>query len=71
MARALAGECEAVVFYRIDRLSREEADFHPMLAALRRAGVHCDSPANPNDGSPEADLIWSISAALEIGRAHV
>jgi DNA invertase Pin-like site-specific DNA recombinase len=64
MERALAGECEGVVFYRIDRLSREEADFHPMLAALRRAGIHCDSPANPNDGSPEAQLIWSISAAL-------
>lgn len=64
MARALAGECDAVVFYRIDRLSREEADFHPMLAALRRAGVHCDCPNNPNDGSAESDLIWSISAAL-------
>ncbi|MBN1459650.1 MAG: recombinase family protein [Armatimonadetes bacterium] len=64
MARALAGECDAVVFYRIDRLSREEADFHPMLAALRRAGIHCDSPSNPNDGSAESDLIWSISAAL-------
>lgn len=64
MARALGGECDAVVFYRIDRLSREEADFHPMLAALRRAGVVCDSPSNPNDGSPESDLIWSISAAL-------
>ena len=35
-----------------------------MLAALRRAGVVCDSPSNPNDGSPESDLIWSISAAL-------
>lgn len=64
LSRALAGECEAVVFYRIDRLSREEEDFHAALAALKRAGVHCDSPSNPNDGSPEAQLIWSISAAL-------
>jgi site-specific DNA recombinase len=64
MARALAGECDAVVFYRIDRLSREEEDFHAVLAALQRAGVVCDSPGNPNDGSPEASLIWSISAAL-------
>lgn len=64
MTRALSGECDVVVFYRIDRLSREEADFHPMLASLRRAGVHCDSPSNPNDGSAESDLIWSISAAL-------
>jgi site-specific DNA recombinase len=64
MTRALAGECDVVVFYRVDRLSREEADFHPMLATLRRAGIHCDSPSNPNDGSPESDLIWSISAAL-------
>lgn len=64
MARALAGECEVVVFYRIDRLSREEEDFHPMLAALRRAGIHCDSPSNPNDGSAESELIWSISTAL-------
>ena len=64
MARALAGECDAVVFYRIDRLSREEEDFHAVLAALQRAGVVCDSPGNSNDGSPEASLIWSISAAL-------
>ena len=64
LGRALAGECDAVVFYRIDRLSREEADLHAMLAALQRAGVICDSPGNPNDGSPEASLLWSISAAL-------
>ena len=64
MARALAGECDAVVFYRIDRLSREEEDLHAMLAALQRAGVVCDSPGNPNDGSPESALLWSISAAL-------
>ena len=64
LGRALAGECDAVVFYRIDRLSREEADLHAMLAALQRAGVVCDSPGNPNDGSPEASLLWSISAAL-------
>ena len=31
MTRALAGECDVVLFYRIDRLSREEADFHPMV----------------------------------------
>lgn len=61
---ALAGGCEVVVFYRIDRLSREEADFHAILATLTRAGIHCDSVGNPNDGSPESGLIWSISAAL-------
>lgn len=64
MGRALAGECDAVVLYRIDRLCREKEDFHAPLAALQRAGVHCDSPSNPNDGSPESALISSISAAL-------
>ncbi|MCL5942128.1 MAG: recombinase family protein [Actinobacteria bacterium] len=61
---ALAGACDVVLFYRIDRLAREEADFHAILATLTRAGIHCDSPGNPNDGSPESALIWSISAAL-------
>ncbi len=61
---ALAGGCDVVLFYKIDRLAREEEDFHAILAALRRAGIHCDSPGNPNDGSAESALIWSISAAL-------
>lgn len=61
---ALAGGCDVVLFYKIDRLAREEEDFHAILAALRRSGIHCDSPGNPNDGSPESALIWSISAAL-------
>jgi DNA invertase Pin-like site-specific DNA recombinase len=64
LLRALAGECAAVVFYRVDRLAREEEDFHAILAALQRAGIHCDSVTNPNDGSPESALLWSISAAL-------
>ncbi|MHB1344181.1 MAG: recombinase family protein [Thermoleophilia bacterium] len=61
---ALAGGCDVVLFHKIDRLAREEEDFHAILAALRRAGIHCDSPGNPNDGSAESALIWSISAAL-------
>ncbi|MHB8867493.1 MAG: recombinase family protein [Thermoleophilia bacterium] len=61
---ALAGGCDVVLFYKIDRLAREEEDFHAILAALRRSGIHCDSPGNPNDGSAESALIWSISAAL-------
>lgn len=61
---ATGGAADVVVFYRIDRLSREERDFHAILATLQRAGVHCDSVGNPNDGSPESGLIWSISAAL-------
>lgn len=61
---ALAGGCDVVLFYKIDRLAREEEDFHAILATLHRAGIHCDSPGNPNDGSPESALIWSISAAL-------
>ncbi|MHB8869583.1 MAG: recombinase family protein [Thermoleophilia bacterium] len=55
---ALAGGCDVVLFYKIDRLAREEEDFHAILAALRRAGIHCDSPGNPNDGSPESALSW-------------
>jgi DNA invertase Pin-like site-specific DNA recombinase len=61
---ATKAACDAVVFYRIDRLSREEADFHAILASLRRAGIHVDSVGNPNDGSAESALLWSISAAL-------
>ena len=36
MARALAGECDAVVFYRIDRLSHKGADFHSTMTSLKR-----------------------------------
>jgi DNA invertase Pin-like site-specific DNA recombinase len=61
---ATKATCDAVVFYRIDRLSREEADFHAILASLRRAGIHVDSVGNPNDGTAESALLWSISAAL-------
>ncbi|MCL5736952.1 MAG: recombinase family protein [Actinobacteria bacterium] len=64
LEEALSGHADVVVFYRIDRLAREEEDFHALLGVLQRAGIHCDSVGNPNDGTAESALLWSISAAL-------
>jgi len=36
MARDLAGVCDAVVFYPIDHLSREDADFHSTMKSPKR-----------------------------------
>ena len=64
LARAQDGEFDAVVFYRIDRLSREPAHHYAILAALKEAGVTVDSVGMPTDGTPENAFMWDLSAAL-------
>ena len=62
--RAQDRDCDAVVFYRIDRLSREPAHHYAILASLREAGVHVDSVGLPADDTPEGAFMWDLSAAL-------
>ena len=57
-------ECDMVVVYRVDRLSREPADYYAITAMLREAGVGIDAAAQPKDPSPESDLLWDLSAVL-------
>ncbi|MCX8033628.1 MAG: recombinase family protein [Thermoleophilia bacterium] len=64
LRRAQDGECDAVVFYRIDRLSREPAHHYAILASLREAGVKVDSVGMPADETPEGQFMWDLSAAL-------
>ena len=64
LRRAQDGECEAVVFYRIDRLSREPAHHYAILTSLREAGVRVDSVGLPADDTPEGAFMWDLSAAL-------
>lgn len=64
LAGAQDGAFDAVVFYRIDRLSREPAHHYAILAALEEAGVQVDSVGLPADGSPESGFMWDLSAAL-------
>lgn len=62
--RAQDGECDVVVFYRIDRLSREPMHHYAILHALREAGVGVDSVGLPADGTAEGEFMWDLSAAL-------
>ena len=64
LRRAQDRDCDAVVFYRIDRLSREPAHHYAILASLREAGVHVDSVGLPADDTPEGAFMWDLSAAL-------
>jgi site-specific DNA recombinase len=64
LRRAQDGEFQAVVFYRIDRLSREPMHHYAILAALKEAGVAVDSVGQPADDSPESGFMWDLSAAL-------
>src|SRR5690606_7639563 len=59
-----AGECDTVVVYRVDRLSREPADYYAITAMLREAGVAIDAAAQPKEASPEGELLWDLSAIL-------
>jgi DNA invertase Pin-like site-specific DNA recombinase len=62
--QAQDGQFQAVVFYRIDRLSREPMHHYAILHALREAGVLVDSVGLPADDSPENAFMWDLSAAL-------
>lgn len=62
--QAQDGQFQAVVFYRIDRLSREPMHHYAILHALREAGVLVDSVGLPADESPENAFMWDLSAAL-------
>ncbi len=64
IGRAQAGECDMVVVYRVDRLSREPADYYAILSIFREAGVGIDAAAQPKDPSPESDFLWDLSAVL-------
>lgn len=64
LRRAQDRDCDAVVFYRIDRLSREPAHHYAILASLREAGVRVDSVGLPADDTPEGAFMWDLSAAL-------
>lgn len=64
LRRAQDGEFEAVVFYRIDRLSREPMHHYAILAALKEAGVAVDSVGLPLEDNPESAFMWDLSAAL-------
>lgn len=64
LRRAQDGEFQAVVLYRIDRLSREPMHHYAILAALKEAGVLVDSVGMPSDGTPENAFLWDLSAAL-------
>ena len=64
LRRAQDGEFEAVVFYRIDRLSREPMHHYAILAALKEAGVAVDSVGLPLEDNPESSFMWDLSAAL-------
>ena len=64
LRKAQDGAFDAVVFYRIDRLSREPAHHYAILAALNEAGVAVDSVGMPADGTPEGAFMWDLSAAL-------
>lgn len=64
LRRAQDGECDAVVFYRIDRLSREPAHHYAILTSLKEAGVRVDSVGLPADDTPEGAFMWDLSAAL-------
>jgi site-specific DNA recombinase len=64
LSRAQGGECDTVVVYRVDRLSREPADYYAILAILREAGVGIDAAAQPKDATPEGEFLWDLSAVL-------
>lgn len=64
LSRAQSGECDTVVVYRVDRLSREPADYYAIMAVLREAGVAIDAAAQPKEASPEGELLWDLSAIL-------
>jgi len=62
--RAVTGGAEAVVFYRLDRFSRNPAHHYAMLALLRNAGVLVDSVHQPYEDSPEGEFRWGLEAVL-------
>jgi DNA invertase Pin-like site-specific DNA recombinase len=64
LSRATAGGCDTVVVYRVDRLSREPADYYAIRALLQNAGVGIDAAAQPKEASPEGELMWDLSAVL-------
>lgn len=64
LARAQAHECDVVVLYRIDRLSRIPAHHYAILAVLEDAGVGIDAATQPRDDSPESALMWDLNAVL-------
>lgn len=64
LSRARSGDCDTVVVYRVDRLSREPADYYAIRAVLREAGVAIDAAAQPKDATPESEFLWDLSAVL-------
>ena len=64
LRRAEDGECDVVVFYRLDRMARNPADHYAILASLQTSGVRVDSVTLPHDDSPEGEFVWDLSAAL-------
>jgi DNA invertase Pin-like site-specific DNA recombinase len=47
LLRAQQGEIDVVVFYRLDRMSREPSDYYALLALFKDAGVQVDSVGQP------------------------
>ena len=64
LIRAQAGECDVVVVYRVDRLSREPADYYAIMAVLKDAHVVVDAAMQPRDDSPESTFLWDLNAIL-------
>ncbi len=64
LERAVDGEADVIVCYRIDRLSREPAHHYAVLGLLKDAGVRVDSVHQPHEDSPEGEFLWGLNAIL-------
>ena len=58
------GKIQAVIVWKIDRLTRSTSDYHTLIATLSKLGVRLLSVTENNEETPTGNFLRSIFAAL-------